>query len=491
MTGDTVIVRVRPGEVRIALKDPKDRLKDFALYRTQSGPRDAQAGEVYLGRVKKVAPAMQAAFVDIGQEREGFLGLSDARPQQMGGAGQLRERISDYVREGETVLVQVIAEARDDKGAKLSRRLSITGALCVLTPGDPGVRVSKRITGDAERNRLRADVMGLLGKGDGCVVRSSAEGVTDTAMRADIQMVRARWDDLQARAAAAKPPTRLVGEDVPGVQYLAEIGVQGITQIVVDDATQENAIVQALTALGVTLSGGINRHSASTDVFAALGVADEVEALLNPVVRLKSGGSLIIEETAALTAIDVNSGGAGAGGGRGQDLALSVNLEAVEEAARQIRLRNLGGLIVIDLLSLREEASRGRVVNAMKAALASDPQGPYVLGTTKAGLLEVTRPRRRAPLSQLLLGPCFACGATRGPSDLAVGLKALEAVLAEVWAQPALIPALRAPSAVIRALKVDAPDALGDIDAKLGHALDLEIDDTLAPQTFAIEPAKR
>lgn len=487
MTADTVIVRVRPGEVRIARRSPKGRLLDFALYRTQSDGATAQAGDVYLGRVKKVVPALEAAFVDIGAAREGFLGLSDARPQQHTNATAVRDRIADYVHEGEAVMVQVLAEARDDKGPKLSRRVSVAGALCVLTPDDPGIRVSKRVADDVERNRLRAQFAGKLESAMGCVVRSSAAGVTDHVLNGEINLLRARWWEIQERARTATAPAKLTAADLIPIQYLTETGMAGLGLVVVDDGALAGQLAQELDKLGATPPDGVKRHGGTGDVFEAWGVADAVDALMEAHVPLRSGGSLIIEETAALTAIDVNAGGAARG--RGADLALTTNLEAVEEAARQMRLRNLGGLIVIDLMAVRGEGAMGRVVNAMKDALAHDPAGPHVLGTTKAGLLEITRPRRRPPLSKVLLGPCPVCGTAHAPAPLATGLKALDRVLAEVWAQPALVPALSAPADVIRALRDQARDALLDVEAKLGHTLELNIDDTLAPGTFRVDPA--
>ncbi len=492
MAGDTLIVRVRPGEVRVALTDPKNQLKDFAVYRTQSGVGTALVGDVYVARVKKVIPAMEAAFIDIGAARDGFLGLSDARPQQQMGNTAVRDRISDYVREGQTILVQVLAGARDDKGAKLSRRISVTGSLCVLTPNDPGVRVSKRVGDEVERNRLRRAIEGALASGDGCVLRSGAQGVSEAALRGEIDLLQARWGELQERAKAAKPPARLSAEDLPPVQFLTEVGVAGLTKVVVDDPTMANALGEELNKLGVALSGGVERHLGNSDVFETVGIADEVAALSQPQVKLKSGGTIIVEETAALTSIDVNAGGGGQGqGGRGNDLAMATNIEAVKEAARQMRLRNLGGLIVIDLMAVRGEGTMGRIVGAMKEAVARDPAGPHVMGTTKSGLLEVTRPRRRPPLSQQLLGPCPACATGRAEAPLTVGLRALDQILAEVWAEPALIPLLRAPSAVIAALKDEASDALGEMELKLGQPLEMLADESLPATAFRIESAKR
>jgi len=492
MPTDTLIVRVRPGEVRVAQIDTKSRLTGFALYRSPSAKQGALVGDVYLGRVKKVIPAMEAAFVDIGAEREGFLGLSDARPQQQMGTSAARDRISDYVREGDAIIVQVQAEARDDKGAKLSRRISVAGSLCVLTPGDPGVRVSKRVAGDVERNRLRTAIAGELTNGDGCVLRSGAEGALEETLRSEVEQLLARWGEWQARAAAAKPPSRLSADDLPPIQFLSENGVAGIAKIIIDDPSMASGVTLELQKLGIEVPGGVERHLGNTDVFQVLGIADEVSELLQPTVKLKSGGSIIIEHTAALTAIDVNAGSAAEGrGGRGNDLAMATNLEAVAEAARQMRLRNLGGLIIIDLMAVKGLGGLGRIVTAMKDAVAHDPAGPHVLGTTKAGLLEITRPRRRSPLYQQILGPCPVCATGHAELPLTVGLRALDQVLAEVWASPALIPALHAPEGVIQALQGDGASALIEMEAKLGQSLEMVADDTLAAGTFRIESAKR
>lgn len=497
MVTDTLIVRVRPGEVRVAQIDTQSRLTGFALYRSPPAKQGALVGDVYLGRVKKVIPAMEAAFIDIGAAREGFLGLSDARPQQHQpkpkvGASAAKDRISDYVREGDALIVQVQAEARDDKGAKLSRRISVAGSLCVLTPGDPGVRVSKRVAGDVERNRLRAAIAGELTNGDGCVLRSGAEGALEETLRCEVEQLLARWGEWQTRAAAHKPPLRLSADDLPPIQFLSENGVADIDKMIVDDPSMASGVALEMEKLGIKIPGGVERHLGNVDVFQVLGVADEISELLQPTVKLKSGGSIIIEHTAALTAIDVNAGSAAEGrGGRGNDLAMATNLEAVDEAARQMRLRNLGGLIIIDLMAVKGLGGLGRIVTAMKAALAHDPAGPHVLGTTKAGLLEITRPRRRSPLYQQLQGQCPVCATGHVESSLTVGLRALEQALAEVWASPALIPVLHAPDAVIQALQGDGASALVEIEAKLGQSLEMVADDTLRAGTFRIESAKR
>ena len=485
----TLIVRVRPGETRIARKGEDGRLQDFAIYRDQSA---GLVGDVFLGRVKKVIPAMEAAFVGIGADRDGFLALPEARPQQyMGGGEAPRDRIADYVHEGEAVLVQVLAASRDGKGPKLTRRVNVTGAFLVLTPGDPGIRVSKRIRDDAERNRLRALLTGLLKGDEGCVVRSGAEGAGAKTLQGEISLLRARWADIGDHVAGQSPPA-LVSGDVPAtIQFLTENGHGGLTKIVVDDPVTAGRLEKDLQMLDALPPGGIERAPTSGDVFELQGVADEVAGLMNAQVRLSGGGSLIIEETAAVTTIDVNTGGAGGGTGRAGDVALATNLEAMKETARQMRLRNLAGLIVIDFVSMSGKDGPGRVVTALKEALALDPASPQVLGTTRGGLLEVTRPRRRPPLSTQLMAPCPVCQTGRAEAPLSVGYRALDRVLAEVWAQPSLIPALRTHPSVTRALKDEGQAALDEMESKLGQPLELVPDEAIAHGQFRVEPAQR
>ena len=485
----TLIVRIRPGETRIARKGEDGRLQDFAVYRDQSA---GLVGDVFLGRVKKVIPAMEAAFVGIGADRDGFLALPEARPQPHMGGETPRDRIADYVHEGEAVLVQVVAASRDGKGPKLTRRVNVTGAFLVLTPNDPGIRVSKRIRDDAERNRLRALLTGLLKGDEGCVVRSGAEGAGAKTLQGEIALLRARWADIGGHAAGQTPPA-LVSGDVPAtVQYLTENGHGGISKIVVYDPLTAGQLEKDLQLLDALPPGGVERAPTSSDVFELQGVADEVASLMNAQVRLSGGGSLIIEETAAVTTIDVNTGGAGSGGGgRASDVALATNLQAMKETARQMRLRNLAGLIVIDFVSMSGKDGPGRVVTALKEALALDPASPQVLGTTRGGLLEVTRPRRRPPLSTQLMAPCPVCQTGRAEAPLSVGYRALDRVLAEVWAQPSLIPALRAHPTVTRALKEDGQAALDEMESKLGQPLELVPDEAIAHGQFRIEPAQR
>ena len=484
---DSLVVRTRPGETRIARVDADGRLKDFAVYRDQE---PGEVGDVFWARVKKVVPNLEAAFIDIGTGRDGFLGLSEARPQPFMGGEAPRDRISDYVREGEAVMVQILASARGDKGAKLTGRVSVTGAYVVLTPDDPGIRVSKRISDDTERSRLRTMLSSLLSGDEGCVIRSSAQGVREKLVKEDLLLLHARWSGLSARAQNTVPPALISGGMPPALQFLMESGHANYTKILVDDAKVGEMLEAELTHMNVLPSGGVERINTHFDIFETAGIEDDVAGLLGPRVGLPGGGSLVIEHTMALTTIDVNAGAAQAKqNGRGpQDAALATNVEAMREIARQIRLRNIAGLIVVDYIGMKGKDKLGRMVTTLKEAMASDPVGGMVLGTTPGGLLEITRPRRRPPLAELLATPCPSCGGVgRVEAPLSVGYRALDQVLADVWADPALIPVLIVPSCVFKALKEGGGEALGRMETKLGQPLDMREDRTLPPDAFRID----
>lgn len=476
MAGDTLLVRTRPGETRIARINSDGLLVDFALNREGLGGLRAQ---VFLGRVVRVEPAMEAAFVDIGQAKAAFLGLAEARAHIHTGPTEASDRISDHVHEGQALMVQVLSEPFETKGCKITTRPKLAGDLLVFEPQDESsVRVSTRIKDKGERDRLLALADGLNAPGV-LVVRSAAEGADEAALKDALDVLSARWQGLNDAGKSAQAPARLSQPQSPLGQYLGDVDQSAFERIVSDDPSET----------------GAETFDARKDIFEAFNVADQVEVLMGPHVDLASGGSIIVEETAALTAIDVNSGNSEGASGRGPDLAQATNLEAVVEVARQIRLRNLGGLIVVDLLSYGAKAKNKvrekKVLAAFKAALAADPRRPQLLGVSAGGLAEVIRPRKSAPLSHIVSEPCPTCPGGRATSDLSHGLKALERVLAEVQADPKLIPALVAHPDLITALNNQAPAALAQMQDRLGQPLELVSDATMGSGRFRVIAAQR
>ncbi len=475
MAGAGILVESLPGDVRIA------RLEDGVLtaFRVETG--GGTLGDIRLGRVGKIHAGLQAAFVDVGLARDGFLGLAEAR-----GAASPRpdERIGDHVAEGDAVLVQVLREPLEDKGAKLTRDLTLPGRLLVFTPCQPGLRLSRRLAGDDAR-RLREAITPLLAEGEGVVVRSAAAAADDAALAAELLRLRAAWSETERAAAAARAPA-LVRAAPDALEMLLLEEPNGIAEIVVDDP----AALQRLRALAAThvpaLAERIRPHRGLRPLFEEEGVAAQLEACLERRVPLPGGGSLIIDETAALVAIDVNSGSRS----EGDETAHRVNLAAAAEIARQIRLRELSGLIVVDALGGRNQRRRAEFLDALRAAVAADRVPVRVFGFTPAGLVEMTRQRLRPSLAQSLLGACPACrggGLVRAPR--AAAMDALRAVLAERRARPGRAVRLRAAPAVAAALAAEAGSARLAVEERLGGPLAVVAEEGLAPTGHVVEEA--
>jgi len=487
MNKQTILVRTRPGETRIASIDEKHRLVDFAVYRKEGTSDGQSVGEVFIGRVKRIVPAMDAAFVDIGQAKDAFLGLSDARMHGHFGHEEPSDKISDHVHEGEAIMVQVLHDARETKGAKITRRINITGDMMILSPeAGKTARISSRINNKPERARLLEIAEWLLEKTEHTIiVRSAAEGASAEDLSAELEKLKNKWLELCQMKKNAKVPSHLGINESALEKYLKDTGLKYVEKIISDDPDQCGA--SAKCEMFSAAKDG------SDDIFKAFNISDQVGGILDPVVALPSGGSLIIEETSALTAIDVNSAsaakpgtkGAGAGG-----VALATNMEAVGEAARQIRIRNLAGVIVIDLMAMRGRDYEKKVLDCARTAMVDDPSRPRIHGITKTGLLEITRPRRRPPLSHILCDPCPQCPSGRAISPISSALVALETVLAEVRANPALIPTLTAHPSIIKALEKRLPGALAEIEAKIGQPLELLADNGLKSGEYTIDPSQ-
>ncbi len=482
MTADSVLISRGPGDTRVALLSA-GRLKELLVAREDAV---SVAGNIYLGRVEAVKKGIEAAFVDIGLGRSGFLALPEARPVGSESSG---DHIADYVNEGDAVLVQVLRDAAEDKGAKLTTQVNLAGVNLVFRPGHPGVSISRRIEDEGERARLTAAIEALAPDQGGFIVRTAASGVADDALGTEVRALAQRWKDICLRRANAKAPSALSVELGPALRVLRDHG-PGIERIVADDPETLNEVREYCHAELPALSTVIEAHQDKQALFEAFGVEEQIDEALSPVVALPGGGSLIISQTPALCAIDVNTGGAtgGLGGGSKEQTALSVDLEAAAEAARQIRLRNLSGLIVVDFVPVRDPGHKDEVLGALRAAVADDSLGPHVVGYTAMGLVEMTR-RRHGPSLQEIL--CLDFGDRAGPSKspLTVALAALRGVVRQGRGASAPLT-LRASPAVIGALRGPAKAALKEAEQRLGLAIEAVPDQTFAAERWEIVPTK-
>jgi ribonuclease G len=388
---------------------------DDAPLRRRGGGRGGHSlvGNIVLGRVQRVLPGMQAAFVDIGLERAGFLGAREARC--LAGLPGFEEdrapKISECVREGEEVLVQVVKDPIGEKGARLSANVTIPGRLLVLVPHQPGVALSRRIDDEQERERLtalcetmRADVNAPIAAHAGYIVRSAAIGAQLSDLREDAERLAQAWMPVAERRQQARAPATLY-HDLDGVERALREEVDAQTvRVVMDDREALEAARAYCRRAMPEAEDKLELFSGPGMLFDAYGLEDEIEQLKDPRVSLPSGGCICIEGTEALTAVDVNSGRFTEATGL-EETSLRVNLEAAEEIGRQLCLRGIGGLVVIDFIHLNEPANIERVLQTLHASLARDRTPTQISGMSEFGLVEITRKRVRDGELSCLPGP--------------------------------------------------------------------------------------
>lgn len=475
MAAERIYINGAPGETRIAILEG-GKLSDLVIARMG---RESLVGNIYLGRVTAVLDGLQAAFIEIGEERAGFLSVADLRPH----ADQQRDdRIANYISEGDSLLVQVLRDPEEDKGAKLTGRVTLTGRDMIFAPGQSGVTLSRKITGDDERQRLNDIMAKIVPEGtDGAfVLRTVAAEAEHEDLDDGVKRALQRWKDIQKRQEKATPPECLDKELAPPFAILRDYGGTDLESLVCDDPTLLAELKKFAEDEMPDLEEAISGPTEKGALFSTLGVEEMIDSALDPVVQLPSGGSIIISETPALTAIDVNTGSA-SGGGREQT-ALMTNEEAADEIAHQIRLRNLSGLLVVDFVSMRRRENQETVYRKVRRCVGEDPLRPHVVGFTKLGLLEMTRRRKGPSLSEIVSGSLAV--ARKSPET--VGLEALRGVLAEAQATPAPTYTIEASGDVVAVLKGALADTLKATEKQNGYAIKTKAVANFAAEAFQV-----
>lgn len=486
MAIDAILVEVSPGETRVAFMDA-GRLAELMVARDD---HRALTGDIYLGRVEKTLSGIHAAFVDIGLERSGFLAAADARTGAEAPERRNRDRITDHVSEGDAVVVQVLKDPVPGKGARLTMRPTLPGRYLVLTPGQPGVRVSRRIEAGAALDQLVETIEELAEDGEGYILRTVAAGVGRDAVVRDIEYLRDHWERVLRARAQATPPARLHEEADPVIRALRDSAGLGVARVVFDDAAKLEDARAFCRRLAPELAESLELHSEDVPLFRVHEVEEQIDEALAATVDLSSGGTIVIDETAALCAIDVNTGGHSAAGGF-EETALGTNLEAADEIARQIRLRNLAGLIVVDFVSMRRYENGATVLERLREAVADDRCPTRVAGFTRLGLVELTRERHRTSLTRLFTGSCPACeGKGRITSAKALAYDALRQVLREARAAPGAALTVRAHPAIVDSLRGPGASALEQTEGRIGARLELVADPELASDRFEVAATK-
>lgn len=420
-----ILVEESPLETRVA------RLEDGRLSALDILREDARSliDTIWFGRVRRVVPGMEAAFIEIGEAKAGFLPAGEV-PTADPDAG-----IAQRVREGQAIFVQAIRDPVGDKGVRLTAALKLAGRSLVYTPKEPGIRISRRIEDEAERARL-AELVAPVATEGGFILRTSAAALSPEAILAEAEALVARYRGIEAAAAAATPPRRLAPPPSIVLQRVLEGGGDPAT-IIVEGRRAHAELHQALTEIAPDLLPRLKQHREREPLFEMRGIEGAIELALSRRVPLPSGGAIVIEPTEALTAIDVDAGGVGAAGDA-ETARLRVNLEAAAEAARQIRLRDIGGVIVIDFIRLREEESRARLMKSLREAFAGDPAGPRIADISLFGLVEMTRRRQGIALDLRQMETCAACaGEGRVPSAATVAAEAARHLARSIAHAPA------------------------------------------------------
>ena len=402
-----ILINWAPQETRVAVVE-NGAVQEFYLERTLER---GGVGNIYTGRVVRVLPGMQSAFVDVGLERTAFLHVADlANRTASNEAGLAPVPIEKQVHEGQALMVQVIKDPIGSKGARLSMQISIAGRLLVFLPQDDHIGISQKIDSPELREQLRTRVQSLVGDGGGgFILRTNAEDSSDEALAEDIAYLRKTWSSIRERSFKT-PEGELLHQDLSLAQRVLRDLVNADTNSVRVDSKMQFELLQQFGAeFTPTAVLKLEHYQGERPIFDLHKIDEELADALARRVELKSGGYLIIDQTEALTTIDVNTGSY-VGARSLDDTIFKTNLEATQAAARQLRLRNLGGIIVIDFIDMAREGHQAAVLAELRKQTARDRARVTVSGFTQLGLVEMTRKRTRESLAHVLCEPCPTCG---------------------------------------------------------------------------------
>ena len=468
-----ILVNIAPRETRAAILE-NGVLQEIHIERAS---RRGLVSSLYKGRVSRVLPGMQAAFVEIGLERTAFLHAADiagAPSEDDGASAPLAspaavEDIRRLVNCGDDILVQVIKDPIGTKGARLTTFIALPSRYLVYLPRGESIGVSARIEEEAERTRLKTVLAQLLppGASGGYIVRTAAQGASAEALREDMAYLAKLWDHVRARAGEV-PPGSVVHEDLPlWLRVLRDELGRGVSRVLVDSPREHERMQQFAAAFMPEAAPVIELYAGARPILDLNGVEEEIAKALDRKVPLKSGGHLVIEQTEAMTTIDVNTGA----------YVGHRNLEAAVSIARQLRLRNLGGIIIIDFIDMRDEPHRRAVLSALERALSGDRAQTHIVSLSPLGLVEMTRKRTRESLEHLLCQPCPSCvgrGFIRTPETVCNEIFREIVRQSRQFASRELL--ILAHQDVVDRLLDEESATLGELEAQVGRPIRLQVE---------------
>jgi len=415
---EEILINFSPMETRVAVIE-NGMLQEVHVERND---HRGIVGNIYLGKIVRVLPGMQAAFVEIGLERTGFIHVADIESQDhRSETGEAP--IAQLVREGQSILVQVLKDPIGTKGARLTTQISIPSRYLVYMPGTGHVGVSQRIEDEAERLRLKTcledylhkapegDLAGQKYAAEGIIIRTLAEGVAAPGLQQDVDFLRRLWRQISQQIAAAKAPQIIYQDLSLALRTLRDIAHPQVEKIRIDSNETYQKVSDFVHQLVPDMAAKLQHYPGGRPIFDLYNVEDEIQKALGRKVPLKSGGYLIIDQTEAMTTVDVNTG-AYVGHRNLEETIFKTNLEAATAIGRQLRLRNLGGIIILDFIDMKDPEHQRQVSRTLTVGLDKDHVKTKVSGVSDLGLIEMTRKRTRESLEQLLCQPCPSCAGT-------------------------------------------------------------------------------
>ncbi|WP_027855766.1 ribonuclease G [Marinobacterium litorale] len=490
--GEEILINFTPMETRVAVIE-NGMPQEIYVERVK---RRGIVGNIYKGKVVRVLPGMQAAFVDIGLERAAFIHVDEVVDQGLPAEERHSVSIAQVLREGQSLLVQVTKDPIGTKGARLTTHLSIPSRYLVLMPGSSHIGVSQRIEDPEERERLRALIQKLTESDQaededasasyGFILRTVAERVSSAELGSDIQFLRRLWSSIQARIAKVTAPAA-VYEDLPlNMRALRDMAHAGVERIRIDSRETFQKAIDFSRSLVPEIEEKLEYYPGERPIFDLFNVEEEIQKALGRKVELKSGGYLIFDQTEAMTTVDVNTGGF-VGHRNLEETIFKTNLEAATAIGRQLRLRNLGGIIIIDFIDMEDVDHQRQVLRTLERVLEKDYAKCKVTGVSELGLVEMTRKRTRESLEQVLCEPCPQCegrGSIRTPETVCYEI--FREILRQHRAYDTDAYLVLANQRVVDYLMDDASDHVAELEVFIGKPIRFQIEPMYNPENFDV-----
>jgi ribonuclease G len=489
---EEILVNVTPQETRVALIE-NGVLQEVTVERARNR---GLVGNIYRGTVSRVLPGMGAAFIEIGLARTAFLHVSDIASNPISRNGQTpapEPNIEQVLREGQAVIVQVVKEPLGSKGARLTTQLAIASRYLVFMPRGASMGVSQRIESEAERGRLRELMQTLLGTGGaaspasgGYIVRTAAEGIDAAELAMDMEFLARLWDAIRERMETGTA-VGIIHDELPLVlRTLRDLSGVVVEKIRIDSRETCDSVIEFARRFSPTLADRIEHYAGERPIFDLYAVEDEIQKALQRKVELKSGGHLVIDQTEAMTTIDVNTGGF-VGHRTLDETIFKTNLEAAQAIARQLRLRNLGGIVIVDFIDMENPEHQRQVLRALEKCLDRDHAKTTISEITSLGLVQITRKRTRESLEHVLCQPCPTCagrGSVKTPETVCYEiLREIVREARQFDAQKLLVVAARE---VVDRLTDDESIGVAELEGFIGRPIRFQAESSYAPEQYDV-----